>query len=74
MSEEDEATHFREHWGELRRAMRGIGRDVKTDVADAPHLARTATKNALATAAGLRRKPMNEWSAETGSDADRPRS
>ncbi len=42
--------------------MAGIGRDVKTDVVDAPHLAKEGAKNAFAKAAGIRRTPMREWS------------
>ncbi|HTT44986.1 MAG TPA: hypothetical protein VMH38_03090 [Thermoplasmata archaeon] len=62
MSEETEAPRFREHLHEMREALAGIGKDVKTDVADAPHVAREGAKNAMARAAGVRRTPMREWS------------
>ena len=62
MSEEPEPPRFREHLHEMREALAGLGRDVKTDVADAPRVAREGTKNALAKAAGVRRTPMREWS------------
>jgi len=62
MSEETEDPRFREHLHEMREALAGIGKDVKTDVADAPHVAREGAKNAMARAAGVRRTPMREWS------------
>jgi len=61
MTEEPEPPRFREHLREMSEALAGIGRDVKTDVADAPHVAKEGTKNALARAAGVRRTPMHEW-------------
>jgi hypothetical protein len=71
MTDPDETTHLREHFSELRKAFRGIGRDVGKDVVDAPRLARQATKNALATAAGVRKKPIAEWSAPEQPDPAR---
>ncbi len=62
MTEETERPKLREHLHEMREALGGIGKDVAIDVADAPHLAKQGTKNALARAAGLRRSPMREWS------------
>ena len=47
-----------------------LGKDVKLDVADAPHVAKEGTKNALARAAGIRRTPMREWSEPS---ADEPK-
>jgi len=46
----------------------GLGHDVRTDVADAPRVAREGTKNALARAAGVRRSPIREWSDPASSD------
>lgn len=66
MTEETERPRFREHLHDVRTALGNIGRDVKTDVSDAPHVAEEATKNALARAAGIRRTPMKEWT-EPGS-------
>jgi hypothetical protein len=62
MTEAAERPRFREHLREMSEALAGIGRDVGHDVADAPHLAKEGTKNALAKAAGIRRTPMHEWS------------
>jgi len=62
MTDEGEKPRFREHLHDLREALGSVGKDVELDVADAPHLAKEGTKNALARAAGLRRKPMREWS------------
>ncbi len=61
MTKDTERPRFREHLHDMRKALAGIGRDVKTDVTDAPHLAEEATKNTLARAAGIRRTPMREW-------------
>ena len=61
MTEEPQPARFREHLHEMGEALAGIGRDVKTDVSDAPHLAKEGTKNAFARAAGVRRTPMHEW-------------
>ena len=61
MTEENERPRFREHLHEMRSAIGGIGKDIKLDVEDAPHLAKEGTKNALARAAGIRRTPMREW-------------
>lgn len=61
MSEESEPPRFREHLREMQQALSGLGHDVKTDVADAPRVAREGTKNALARAAGVRRTPIREW-------------
>jgi hypothetical protein len=69
MSEEPEAPRFREHLHEMREALTGLSRDVKTDVADAPHVAREGTKNALARAAGVRRTPLREWSDPAPSES-----
>ena len=46
----------------MREALSGLGKDVGTSVADAPHLAKEGTKNAFARAAGIRRTRMHEWS------------
>jgi len=62
MTDEGEKPRFREHLHDLREALGSVGKDVELDVADAPHLAKEGTKNALARAAGLRRKSMREWS------------
>ncbi|MGA7924099.1 MAG: hypothetical protein WCA77_09000 [Thermoplasmata archaeon] len=68
MTEDSERPRFREHLHDMRKAMGGIGRDVKTDVVDAPHLAEEATKNALARAAGIRRTPLHEWTESKSDD------
>lgn len=62
MTEETERPRFREHLREMGKALSGIGKDVEIDAAQAPHLAKEGTKNALARAAGVRRGPMHEWS------------
>lgn len=62
MSKETEPPRLREHLREMREALTGLGNDVRTDVADAPHLAKEGAKNAMARAAGIRRSPMKEWS------------
>lgn len=62
MSKKTEPPRLREHLHEMREALTGLGNDVRTDVADAPHLAREGAKNAMARAAGIRRSPMKEWS------------
>jgi hypothetical protein len=67
MSEEHEKPQLREHLREIRQAMGGIGRDVKTEVEDAPHNVREGTRNTLARAAGVRRGPMKEWTGPGGS-------
>lgn len=69
MTEESERPRFREHLHELGKALGEIGKDVKIDVADAPHLAKEGTKNALAKAAGIRRTPMREWSEPRSEDS-----
>jgi hypothetical protein len=61
MTEETPPPRFREHLHEMGEALAGIGKDIQSDVADAPHLAKEGTKNALARAAGIRRTPMREW-------------
>ena len=43
MTEEPEPPRFREHMHEMREALAGLGHDVKTDVADAPRVAREGT-------------------------------
>lgn len=68
MTEETPPPRFREHLHEVREALAGIGRDVKVDMADAPHVAKEGTKNALARAAGIRRTPMREWNEPTTAD------
>lgn len=69
MTDEPSPPRFREHLHDLRAAIAGLGKDVRTDVADAPHVAKEGTKNALARAAGIKRTPMQEWQdpAETKS-------
>lgn len=62
MTEETEPPRIREHLHEMREALSGLGKDVRTDVADAPHLAKEGARNAMARAAGIRRSPMKEWS------------
>jgi hypothetical protein len=61
MTDEQERPGLREHLRELRQAFGGIGRDVKIDAVNAPHLAKEGAKNALARAAGVRRTSMREW-------------
>jgi hypothetical protein len=61
MSDDGNRPRFREHLRELREGLGGIGKDVKVDVADAPHLLKEGTKNAFARAAGIRRRPIEEW-------------
>lgn len=61
MTEETSPPRFREHLHEMRQALAGIGKDVETDVAHAPRVAKEGTKNALARAAGVRRTPMKPW-------------
>jgi len=68
MTEEREPPRFREHLHEMREALSGIGKDVKTDVANAPTVAKEGTKNAFARAAGIRRTPMHEWSEPDSSE------
>jgi hypothetical protein len=68
MSEPEQAPKLREHFAEVRRALHGIGKDIELDVADSPHLAKEGAKNALATAAGIRKKPMKEWGPTPPSD------
>ena len=69
MTEPDEETHFKEHWSQLRKAAHGIASDVETGVADAPHRMKEGTKNALASAAGVRRTPIRSWSPPEGSES-----
>ena len=61
MTDEIDRPRFREHLHEMRKALGGIGKDVKIDVVDAPHIAKEGTKNALARAAGIRRTTLREW-------------
>lgn len=61
MTDGTDRPRMREHLHEIREALAGIGKDVELDVADAPHVAKEGTKNALARAAGVRRTPMREW-------------
>jgi hypothetical protein len=68
MTEETERPRFREHLHEIGKALEGIGKDVEIDVADAPHVAKEGTKNALARAAGIRRTPMREWTEPASTD------
>jgi len=69
MTEETETPRFREHLHEMREALSGLGQDVKTDVVDAPHVAREGAKNAFAKAAGIRRTPMREWTDPSASES-----
>jgi hypothetical protein len=71
MTEERETPKFREHLREMSGALKGIGRDIETDVSDAPHVAKEGAKNALAKAAGIRRTPMKEWSEPESSTEPR---
>jgi hypothetical protein len=68
MTDESDRPRFRDHLHEMREALGGIGKDVELDLADAPHLAKEGTKNALARAAGVRRTTLREWT-EPASDA-----
>jgi len=68
MSDEPERPKFREHLQEMGAALGGIGRDVGTSVSDAPHLAKEGAKDAFARAAGIRRKPLKEWSSPETTD------
>lgn len=52
----------------MKEALTGLGKDVRTDVADAPHVAKEGAKNAFARAAGIRRAPMKEWSEPSSSE------
>jgi len=70
MTEESETPRFREHLHEMKQALSGLGKDVKTDVSDAPHVAKEGAKNAFARAAGIRRAPMHEWS-DPATDAEK---
>jgi len=69
MTDEPDRPRFREHLREMREAMGGIGKDVEINVADAPHLVKEGTKNALARGAGVRRTPMREWSEPAAEDS-----
>jgi hypothetical protein len=62
MADQDDRTEVREHLREIRRALGGIGQDVKVDLEDAPHNVKEGTRNTLARAAGIKRTPMREWS------------
>ncbi|MFY9717986.1 MAG: hypothetical protein WAK40_08690 [Thermoplasmata archaeon] len=68
MTDETGGPGIRQHLREIRKALGGLGSDVKIEVADAPHLAKEGTKNAFARAAGVRRSSMREWSEPTGED------
>jgi hypothetical protein len=70
MTDNEDRPRFREHLHELREGLGGLGKDVKTNVTDAPHLLREGTKNAFARAAGIRRKPIEAWS-DPGSEEPR---
>ena len=61
MTDSDEEPHLREHLAEFRKALRDVGHDVAKDVEEAPRLPREGAKNAVASAAGIRRKPLKEW-------------
>jgi hypothetical protein len=61
MTDESEPPRLRDHLREMGHALGAIGKDVGKDVADAPHLTKEATKGALARAAGLKHKPIQEW-------------
>ncbi len=61
MTNDEPSPRFREHLRELGAAFAGLGKDVRTDVADAPHVAKVGAKDALARAAGIKRTPMHEW-------------
>jgi hypothetical protein len=61
MTDEPERPRFREHLHQMGEAVKGLGKDVEMDVADAPHLAKEHTKSALARAAGVQTRPMREW-------------
>jgi hypothetical protein len=68
MSDEDSRPRFREHLHQLREGLGGIGKDVRVDVANAPHLVKEGTKNTLARAAGIRRTPLEEWTEPASQD------
>jgi hypothetical protein len=67
-TDEPERPGFRAHPREIRQAFGGLGRDVKIDVANAPHLAKEGIKNALARAAGIRQTSMREWTHPDSED------
>jgi hypothetical protein len=69
MNEETDRPRLREHLREVKNALRGIGKDVELDVADAPHVVKEGTQNALARAAGIRKTPMHEWSEPSAEDS-----
>jgi len=69
MPDERETPRIREHLREMREAVGGLSRDVKTDVTDAPRALKEGTKNAFARAAGIRRTPMREWTAPSETDS-----
>lgn len=68
MSEDPEPPRFRKHLKGIEDALAGVGRDIETDVAHAPQLAKEGTKNALAWAAGVKRTPMREWTDPQAAD------
>jgi len=68
MTDEMDRPRFRDHLHEMREALGGIGKDVELDLADAPHLAKEGTKNALARAAGIRRTTLREWTEPASED------
>jgi len=70
MTDERESPRLREHLHEMRDAIGGLSRDVKTDVTDAPHALKEGTKNAFARAAGVRRTPIRAWSEPSESERE----
>jgi hypothetical protein len=68
MTDGEERPRLRQHLREMGAALGGIGKDVKIGISDAPHLAKEGTRNALARAAGVRRKTLEEWSGPGSED------
>ncbi|MFZ1023737.1 MAG: hypothetical protein WAN87_06350 [Thermoplasmata archaeon] len=61
MADDSDRPRFREHLHDLGKALGEICKDVKMDVAEAPHLAKEGTRNTLPRVAGVRRTTMHEW-------------
>ena len=68
MTDDPARPRIREHLSDLGRAIGAVGKDIELDVADAPHLAKQGTKNAMARAAGIKRTPLEEWSPDGTTD------
>jgi len=68
MTDEIDRPRFRDHLHEMRSSLGGLEKDLEIGIADAPHLAKEGTKNALARAAGIRRTTLREWSEPASKD------